>query len=30
LLRTAFGEPVLTVEVGPIIDGDLACGRWHL
>jgi len=30
LLRAALGEPVLTVEVGPIIDGDLVCGRWHL
>ena len=30
LLRKAFGEPLLTVEVGPIIDGDLVCGRWHL
>jgi hypothetical protein len=29
LLRT-LGEPVFTVEVGPIIDGDLVCGRWHL
>jgi hypothetical protein len=30
LLRKALGEPVFTVEVGPIIDGDLVCGRWHL
>ena len=30
LLRKALGEPVFTVEVGPIIDGDLVCGRWRL
>jgi hypothetical protein len=30
LLRTVLGEPVFTVEAGPIIDGDLVCGRWHL
>jgi hypothetical protein len=23
LLRTALGEPTLTVQVGPVIDGDL-------
>ena len=30
LLGTVLGEPVFTVEAGPIIDGDLVCGRWHL
>lgn len=30
LLRKALGEPVFTLDVGPIIDGDLVCGRWHL
>ena len=30
LLRKALGEPVFTVQVGPIIDGNLICGRWHL
>jgi SnoaL-like polyketide cyclase len=30
LLRKALGEPVFTQQVGPIIDGDLICGRWHL
>src|SRR5262245_56056816 len=30
LLRKALGEPAFTLEVGPIIDGNLLCGRWHL
>ena len=30
MLRKALGEPVFTVQVGPIIDGNLICGRWHL
>ena len=30
LLRKALGEPAFTLEVGPIIDGNLICGRWHL
>ena len=30
LLRKALGEPAFTVEVGPIIDGNLVCGRWHI
>jgi hypothetical protein len=30
LLRKALGEPAFTIEVGPIIDGNLICGRWHL
>jgi len=30
LLRKALGEPVFTVVVGPIIDGNLVCGRWQL
>ena len=30
LLGTALGGPVFTVEAGPIIGGDLVCGRWHL
>jgi hypothetical protein len=29
LLRTALGEPTFTMQVGPIIDGNLTCGRWH-
>lgn len=30
LLRSALGEPTFTVQVGPIIDGDLVCGRWEV
>ena len=30
LLRAALGEPTFTVEVGPVIDGNLICGRWHV
>ena len=30
LLRKALGEPAFTLQVGPIIDGNLLCGRWHL
>jgi len=30
LLRTALGEPTFTVEVGPIIDGDLVGGHWRV
>lgn len=30
LFRTLFGEPTFTVHVGPLIDGDLLCGRWQV
>lgn len=30
LLRKALGEPAFTVQVGPMIDGSLVCGRWHV
>jgi predicted ester cyclase len=30
LLRAALGEPTFTVQIGPIVDGDLVCGRWHV
>ncbi|GLY64244.1 ester cyclase [Amycolatopsis taiwanensis] len=30
LLRTLLGGPTFTVQVGPLIDGDLLCGRWQI
>jgi len=30
MLRQVLGEPVFTVEVGPVIDGDIVVGRWHV
>lgn len=29
-LRALLGEPTFTVQVGPVIDGDLLCGRWQV
>jgi hypothetical protein len=29
-LRALLSEPTFTVQVGPVIDGNLLCGRWQV